>query len=61
MTNKLKELAKALTAAAGIAGEAINLGLVPKADQHWVTYAITVATAIAVYLVPNATPVAATK
>lgn len=61
MINKIKELAKVLTAIAGVIGEALNLGLVPTADQRWATIVIAALTAAAVYLVPNSAPVAATK
>lgn len=46
-------IAKFLTALAGAAAQAVSLGLVDGAAQNWLTVAIGVLTAAAVYLVPN--------
>lgn len=49
----MKAVAKFLTAVIGVAGEVITLGLAHGSAAHWVTVGIGVATALAVYLVPN--------
>lgn len=48
-------IAKFLTALAGAAAQAVNLGLVSGDAQHWATILIGVLTAGAVFAVPNAT------
>lgn len=52
-------IAKFLTALTGAAAQAVSLGLVDGDARGWVTVAIGVATAAAVYLVPNQPPVEA--
>lgn len=52
-------IAKFLTAVAGAIGEAISAGLVHGQLLHWLTIAIAIATAAAVYLVPNTAPAVA--
>lgn len=51
-----RNVAKFLVALAGLAGEALSLGLVPSADVKWVTGAVGLVTAVSVYLVPNSAP-----
>lgn len=55
MIAKAKQLMKALVALAGVAANLIAIGVVPSADVKWVTAAVSVVTAVAVYVVPNAT------
>jgi hypothetical protein len=46
-------IAKFLTALAGVAGEAVTAGLVSGTALRWTEIGIGVATAVAVWLVPN--------
>lgn len=50
----IKRYAKAITAVLALAVEAVQLGVVPSADQKWVSLGISVVTAVLVYAVPNA-------
>lgn len=45
--------AKFLTALAGAAAQVVALGLVDGTAEQWLTVAISVLTAAAVYMVPN--------
>lgn len=47
---------KAVTALVGAAGEAVTLGLVTATWGKWLAVGIAFATALGVYVVPNATP-----
>jgi hypothetical protein len=49
----LTDARKGLTAVAGAGGEALALGLLHGAAERWTTFAVGVATAIGVYVVPN--------
>lgn len=49
-----KHLAKFLVALAGLAGEAVTLGVVPQAEVKWVSLAVAIITSVGVYLIPNA-------
>jgi hypothetical protein len=57
---KAQEVAKFLTALAGAGGIAIANGLAKGSVAAWLSVAIGILTAVAVYLVPNAPPAAAT-
>lgn len=50
----MKYIAKFLTAVAGLAAQAVTLGLVHGAAAKWAAGVEGVITAIGVYLVPNA-------
>lgn len=58
MTRLLREARKFLVALAGLAANAVALGLVPPADLKWVMFGLTAATALGVYVTPNATKAA---
>ena len=49
----MKRVAKFLTALAGAGAQAITLGLVDGHARDWLSIALGIATAAAVYLVPN--------
>jgi hypothetical protein len=53
MTQTIGRIAKFLTALAGAAAQAVTLGLATGTARSWLTVAIGVLTAAAVYLVPN--------
>ena len=53
-----KKAMKFLVALAGVAGNAVAIGVVPNAEVKWVTLGVTIVTAVAVYLIPNTGPVA---
>lgn len=54
---KLATIAKFVTALTGMAGEIVTLGIAHGQVAHWLTVGIAIATALAVYLVPNKTTV----
>lgn len=52
----VQSVAKFLTALAGLAAQAISLGLASGNTEHVLTIVIGALTALAVFLVPNAPP-----
>jgi hypothetical protein len=53
MTNLLASAKKFIAAAVGAVGEILTLGLLHGTAQHWATVLVGIASALAVYLVPN--------
>lgn len=53
----LAECRKGLAALTGAAAEAVSLGLLSGQAERWTVGGLAVASALAVYLVPNAKPV----